>query len=322
VNTPGDSAAFHIISEPGSYHLAGNLINTDPNSPKHGIVIVSSDVSIDLNGFRVDGLDSLAPPGPQPTAGILASIDSGSLANITVRNGTVRDWNEDGIDLSDVTGARIVNILAANCGDTGIHVGERAVVTGCVGEENGEFGIWAFTGSVVTECATANNATAGFNIGGASIATHCTAFSNGNGFQIGEGCTVTECSARSNAGHGIISSANGSTIRGCTLRGNTGDGIRVNAGALILENNCSFNGSGGDGAGINALSTGCRIEGNSVVSNDRGIEVGDFGGSYIIRNTAQGNTTNYDIGSGNATGVIVTATEAITAIAPWANFEF
>jgi len=42
-----------IISQPGSYKLAGNLVVTDPT--KGAIVVTSPDVTLDLNGFAIMG---------------------------------------------------------------------------------------------------------------------------------------------------------------------------------------------------------------------------------------------------------------------------
>ena len=66
--------------------------------------------------------------------------------------------------------------------------------------------------------------------------------------------------------------------------------------------------------------------------NDRGIDV-DFGGNLIVRNSASGNTTDYEISTHNKVGVIVsgpnsgaisgsTGGAGVGPTAPWANFSF
>jgi hypothetical protein len=74
---------------------------------------------------------------------------------------------------------------------------------------------------------------------------------------------------------------------------------------------------------------------NNVTSNDRGIDV-DGTGNVIIKNTASGNTTNYDIVADNRYGQVfdITATGAAAVLGnssaansigstnAWANFSY
>ena len=82
--TPGDAAGFPVtISTPGSYVLAGNL---QVPANVSGFVVTATEVSIDLNGFRING--------NRGTGGI--GID-GHQRNLTVRNGTIRNFTLDGV---------------------------------------------------------------------------------------------------------------------------------------------------------------------------------------------------------------------------------
>jgi hypothetical protein len=49
-NTPGDGSHDFIISAPGSYYLTGNL---NIGGSASGIQVTATDVTIDLNGFRI-----------------------------------------------------------------------------------------------------------------------------------------------------------------------------------------------------------------------------------------------------------------------------
>src|ERR1700675_702311 len=52
--TPGDTPGFPVtISLPGSYRLAGNLTVPDANTT--AITIIADNVSLDLNGFTIQG---------------------------------------------------------------------------------------------------------------------------------------------------------------------------------------------------------------------------------------------------------------------------
>ena len=88
----------------------------------------------------------------------------------------------------------------------------------------------------------------------------------------------------------------------------------------MVSNNCDSNGSGGDGAGIhvNATRSDNRIEGNNLIFNNTGMSVNDSG-NLIIKNSASGNNTDYDIVAGNDVGPIGSAA---TATSPWANIQF
>src|SRR4051794_19684948 len=49
----GDGTNQHIISVPGSYYLSGNITGV---SGKNGIEILAAGVTLDLNGFAVNGV--------------------------------------------------------------------------------------------------------------------------------------------------------------------------------------------------------------------------------------------------------------------------
>jgi hypothetical protein len=79
--TAGDTPGYPItINTPGSYRLSGNL--TVP-AGKHGIVIATDGVTLDLNGFSVSG-----PPGEH---GI--TDDSVARSRIAIRNGHVNGFS-------------------------------------------------------------------------------------------------------------------------------------------------------------------------------------------------------------------------------------
>jgi hypothetical protein len=95
-----------VISQPGSYKLAGNL-----NVPAgvNGIEIAADNVTLDLNGFTVSGPgsctygDSVQCTETGDTKGI---FDSTCLRELTVRNGTVRGFRygiRAGGRMSDLT---------------------------------------------------------------------------------------------------------------------------------------------------------------------------------------------------------------------------
>ena len=110
--------------------------------------------------------------------------------------------------------------------------------------------------------------------------------------------------------------------------GNKGDGIQIVSDSRVVGNNCDSNGfGGGDAAGIHSTGADNRIEGNNVTDNTRGIDV-DSTGSLIIKNSASGNGSNYEIAASNAVGPLVTVagvgdiSGTPNANHPWANFGY
>jgi len=316
-NTPGDADSLFKITQRGSYYLTGNITGV---VGRRGIEIAASGVTLDLMGFDL--------------LGVVGSLDGvspvvGSLTNITIRNGSIRGWGGDGVDLGTVltNNSAVTDVRASGNTGIGIRVGSNSTITGCSAYNNtangistgfgctitgcsASFnngnGIWALEGCTITGCTADQNTGNGISVGSGSTVAACTARSNsGDGISTGDGSTVTGCTARANSGNGIAAGL-GSTVAGCTARLNTGDGIQVSSDCRVTDNTCDANGNGGDGAGIHATGSDNRIEGNHCTDNDRGIDV-DFAGNIIIKNTCSGNTFNWSIAIGNSFGPIVAA---------------
>lgn len=305
-NTPGDpltdaSPSLFKIDTPGSYYLTGNITGV---AGKHGIEITTSGVTLDLNGFTLDGIEGMGS-----FDGIAVTVVN--LQNIAVVNGSVRGWGRRGIDL-DTTGSTLVSkIRVSGNVSTGIDTGgSGCVVTECSASDN-NIGITVGLGSTITACTANGNASTGITTSFACVISRCSAYSNGaDGFSAGNGSSITDCAARANTLHGI----------------------RVSSGKCLIRGNvCTDN----DAAGIAVSGAGSRIEDNSCVGNLRGIDVGGTD-NIIIRNTCSANTSmNWDINAGNHYGPIIdrtainppavqgnAATEALGSTHPNANFTY
>jgi len=297
-NTPGDANSLFKITQPGSYYLTGNITGV---AGRHGVEIAASGVTLDLMGFDLSGI-----PGMGAFDGVSATANS--LINITVRNGSVRAWGDDGVDLGSnfVENSAVIDVRASGNAGSGITTDDGCTISGCSAFQNSGSGISASTGCTISNCTAYDNTDNGISAGDGCTITGCTANSNtGNGISSGGGSTITGCSASFNTGSGISASF-GSTISNCTVRANALDGIVVTSQCLVLANTCSGNGNGGDGAGIHATGADNRIEGNNCINADRGIDV-DVAGNIIIKNTCSGNTFNWSIAIGNSFGPIVVA---------------
>jgi parallel beta-helix repeat protein len=290
LTTPGDDDSVFKITQPGSYYLAGPITG---ESGKHGIEIVASNVTLDLNGFELLGVAGSLSGSATTEPGLL---------DIQVTNGSARAWGGAGIDLAQATRCQVD---AARCSGnaTGIRVGGASTVSECVAGGNTGAGIDAGFGCIVTRCASHDNDTTGIAVGHGSAVHNCTVFGSGSsGISAITGTTVIGCAVRGNAAHGITVST-GCLIADCTASSNGGDGIRASSGCTIRGNVCFASGVPGDGAGVHVTSSGNRIEGNQCLSADRGIDA-DSSGNFIARNICSGNTLNWDVVMGNAILVV------------------
>jgi hypothetical protein len=295
----------YTISVSGSYYLTTNLsCAACTNVSGTGIIILASGVTLDLMGFELVG----------PGVGLANGIGAGSVADISIQNGTVRNWGNDGVSCSVALGGQYQHLRLISNGSRGINSGPASVVSDCIAIGNG-----IVTGSY------------GIDLGRDSIAKDCVAISNNiTGFRADIGATVRGCSARGNSTGFEV--RNGAVITGCTAIENGQDGIRATDRCRVIGNLCIGNGFAG--TGINILGYGSVVDGNTVISNNInavGLRGGIvcIGGSHnlIIRNQASGNgLADYNLTGTNAVGDIITVVSPsgvpITSANPWANFIY
>ena len=303
-NTPGDAISVFKITQPGSYYLTGNVTGV---SGKHGIYIATGNVTLDLMGFEL--------------VGVVGSLDGihvdnvGTSINYAVRNGTVRQWGENGLLVNIQGKSRIENIRALANGDTGISSANAIEISSCIAFGNGLHGISSVAGTVIDSVGNSNGS-AGIN---AYIVRGCQADGNGTeGIRASNG-VVTNCMARGNDAAGILGES-GTVITNCTVINNTGNGITLDTGSIAVDCYARLNAIGisattgsriagctsreSTGAGIstgaNCLVQGCVAEANQ---GQFGIVVGS--GSTVQNCVAQGNTSaatssaGISIGSGS-----------------------
>lgn len=325
VNTPGDASSLYVIYAPGSYYLTENLQGV---AGKHGIKILASKVTIDLNGFRLQG-------GTGATSGIIVS--GANLNDITIENGSVTSWGGHGIDLATAapTNSIVRNVHSDNNVGSGIRVHDDSMVFDCAANWNGGYGFDIYTNCTITRCQASHNVNNGFDAGIENTITECSARENtGVGIHTATGSVVDRCRAAANAGGGMDITGGNGRVSGCTADANTLFGIRVSARCFVLQNSSTATMTGGVGTGAGILITNAdnRIEGNSCLGNNAGI-VASSGGNLIVKNSCSGNATNWNFVAGNAYGPIVatpagaavngsTAASALGSTDPNANFTY
>ena len=276
----GSGTALHVISESGSYYLTENILG---ESGKRGIE-VAQDVTIDLNGFALIGV-----PG---------SLDAVwcNGTNISIQNGTIRNWGENGIN---ARGNRAISIERLQVSSNGRHgiidVGQGSTITNCSCLLNGQSsmmgsGIDADANCVITGCACYNNLEKGIKVGVYCTLTNCTANSNQqNGFEVEGGGTLINCSAGSNEGFGFRVFT-GCSVMNCSARSNADSGFRSSDGCSFT--NCSS--AGNDTKGFETFDStirGCAADGNNVTGFD-------LDGGLVAHSVAGDNGMDIQLDSG------------------------
>jgi hypothetical protein len=315
--TPGDADSVFRIASPGSYYLTDEVLVLPG---KMGIEIASSEVTLDLNGFRIGGF-----------AGSLAGVGTvGSYRNLLVRNGTIENCGE-GINVDpvnvEISGCRVEDLMIQDCDGMALRVGSGVVVERVIALKNGG-GIATGPNAVVSACTSTANG-GGIGVGADSVVRNCVASgNNGIGFQ-GIHAVFVECTASNNGSDGFsalqsvmrscLARFNGAAgfkggigahIEGCIANTNVQEGIRITGMSLVKNNVCIDNGAG---AAANILDTDgwSRIEDNVCINGGVGIKaLGTH--SVIVRNTCRSNTINWSIAANNVYGPIIDHSNSAT----------
>jgi len=332
--TPISSAPF-TISSPGSYYLTTNLTGS---SGSFGISINSGNVTLDLNGFTVQGVHG-------STVGIQIPT---TYTNLVVRNGTITGWGADGVNSYNSGYPRnqvFEHLTISANGGRGLTTEAGCIVRDCLFIGNVSDGL-SSVGGDVGGCISRNNGNFGFNLVNSS-ARQCLAEYNSNaGFSL-NASRALDCVSQNNPGSGIICFGVGDEIRRCRIIYSGGIGINLAGGnvANVIEeceiaNNSSYGiysvGTGGSMIsknnfnlnGFGAIVIGDNnnvIEDNHVVtaSGVYGIAISSSGytNNVVIKNVVVGGGAAYNysnIGGANDFGPV---SSAATATSPWANIS-
>lgn len=242
--------------------------------------------------------------------GIYAHAGSTVTGNTADNNGY--------IGISAGLGSTVIGNTAYDNNGSGISTGDCCTVTGNTARSNGQNGIYVYGGSTVTGNTAYENGGHGIDAGtGCTIIGNTARLNTGNGIDFDGLGTIADNTADRNSGYGI-SVTSGAVVARNSCAENTLDGIKAGDGNRIVGNDCVGNGNGGDGAGIHVQSQRNVIMDNTVLQNDRGIDV-DAANNLIVKNSASTNGTEYSIVGGNKVGT--TSTDPTTA-GPWDNFDF
>ena len=267
---PISSVPF-TISQSGSYYLTGDL--EAAYCGDHGIRIDANNVTIDLCGF------SLYEPTFSCTYDGITVLNFHD--NITICNGTIRGFGQDGVDLSNAKNCRLIDLRVFNNGQDGLSTGGASYISGCTVQSNGDDGIHAFYGSMVTGNIVYDNADVGIYAGIRTMVKGNMVYDNGgHGIYAGGSSMITGNTVCFNGGYGIRTAGYDCMVTSNKSRSNGAYGIYAYEGCTVIGNSVSNN----SWAGILSL-WGCTVTGNTARSNgDDGIYA--YGSGTVIGNTA------------------------------------
>jgi hypothetical protein len=168
-----------VISQPGSYKLAANLVV--PANNVTAIKVTAPNVTIDLNGFSISGPNTcnhVTKLCTQPYSDQSAGIYSNAI-NTTVANGTVSGFSHVGVNLYGV-GGTIRNLTAAHNFLAGVAVSDGRIEN-VMAQFNGA-GVLSNGGLVVSSHA-AHNIHSGFQMNGSMLIGSTGSSNGGSGAQ-------------------------------------------------------------------------------------------------------------------------------------------
>jgi len=157
---PGDASALHIISQPGSYYLEGNIKANSAIASNGILVNADGPVTIDGRGFSMTGMQGdgaailigLLQNGLVVIANVeIEGWDYGiqvaqgarthTYGNITLKRGYISESSVNGILAVD----SVVNIdesTIQGCGQDGVVLGDHSFIADSFFNNNGRYGVW------------------------------------------------------------------------------------------------------------------------------------------------------------------------------------
>lgn len=259
----GDAAGFPVTidgSAGKSYRLTSDVNVSIATPNEDGIHVNTSQVSIDLNGFSLNG----------PTLGsgtgyaIRGGGPTGAFAGfLVVKNGSIRGWKSGGLFLVDAEGVRVENLTFDSNDFVSIFVGEDARVSNnrVSGAFSSTVGIIARDRSIVSNNVVREMGTLGISCGeGCKIEGNTSSDNGDNGISVGTGSSVLNNTVNDNEGDGISAIGSGNSVNGNTAIGNDGYGLLL-SGSTGYRDNTIFvlpPASGTVSGGVNAGGNVCN----------------------------------------------------------------
>jgi parallel beta-helix repeat protein len=287
-NTPGvGGTAVYKITAPGSYYLTGNVAAT---AGKNAIGIYANNVTLDLNGFTVEGI-AASVGAAIVIVGDSSNPSGDPRGNVTIKNGTVRGSGGSGLAAQvGVNGLRLIGITCRNNANVGFSIDGRAELQNCAAYDNASHGFSVGSDVVLSECIARGNGGDEFRAGAAAVFTNCVADNagaNGTGFNVGVGAAFSNCSAMNSQLDAGFDSDGGSAFTNCSARGNGGAGFSGGGDGNVLTG-CTASENGAHGFVFTSATTIANC--NAFSNGQHGALVTN--GSTVTGSTFRGNGTD------------------------------
>jgi parallel beta-helix repeat protein len=199
------------ISTPGSYYVTGDLTGSQGNP---GITITTDNVTIDLNGFTLIGVSFS-----------FAAITGTSRKNITIRNGSFRNWPSTAVGCGTCTNVRLSDLRSIGNGG-GFSVGDGSEIVRCLAADSTNRGFIATSGCVISFCIATGNDDGGFQVISNNLLHDNTATNNDD-----HGFEVTGTGNRIDSNHAINNDNSSTPSFGFKISGTNNLVIRNSAAA-------------------------------------------------------------------------------------------
>jgi len=234
----------YIISQSGSYYLSRDIVT----AKQEGISITATNVTLDLNGFRISRT-SVGGSG----------ITISAAEHCTVMNGTIEGFS-NGINAAAGGSSRGANFKALRiigCNLNGIIAGVYATVEDCtLMDGSGTAGLSVGEGGRVSRTTIVNyGGSFALFLGEGSSADHCVLRRNTSSqtMLVSSGTRITNTIFTSNTGSSVFATnTSGCTLRECMFSFNTATNIVAAQGRIRIEQ-CNFSANsvtGGAGSGV------------------------------------------------------------------------
>lgn len=274
--------------------LGATLTASSGSANGNGITITADGVLLDLNGFCLRGAVGETEDGVR--------IDT-HARNVEVRNGTICQWGDNGIDAGVVfptqaaTGSVFRELRVCDNFRDGIKAGPNTFVDRVHASSNGRLnadsghevgvGIKVYQGSLVSECIVMDNHSHGILPRSRSEVHNCIIFRNSHdGIHAGSHSLITGCViAQGLAGSEGVEVYEASAVMRTVTVDNAEHGMRSKGPNVMCHRNTAV-GNAADGIKV-AGSGNLVIENSTVANGDDGVS--DLGGSLVFRNNSHDN---------------------------------
>ncbi|MEM6395018.1 MAG: right-handed parallel beta-helix repeat-containing protein [Bacteroidota bacterium] len=285
------------INQPGSYYFTRNIsIDQSNGNNLDGITIDADDVTLDLNGFTLEG-DFSTSNRTDDGIFILGDQD-----NIVIKNGVIRNWGGDGVNALNCDNCTFVDLLVEGNDGDGILADFGAIIYQCVARGNAVDGLEGDDNTIIYDCEASNNGDNGIETSEGGRVINCTATGNASdGIDVAPGSRVEGCVAAENGIYGIDLALGGQVLN-CTANLNGRNGIDIASSCLARFNTANNNGTcvaagtcslsqlddGKAGSGIYTFSN-AQVMDNVCRNNFYGIRVSSLD-TFVADNIVTGNS--------------------------------